>query len=104
MRAPDPGARLSGEQRRAADAGSKAMIPVHGRPFLDYVLSALADAGIADVALVVAPDHDAIEAHYAAHPPTRVALGFVVQAEPHGTANAVLATERWTAGAPFLAM
>jgi len=104
MRAPDPAARLSDGQRRAADAGSKAMIPVHGRPFLDYVLSALADADIADVALVVAPEHDDIRDHYGEHPPTRVALDFVVQPEALGTANAVLATERWTAGAPFLAM
>ena len=80
------------------------MVPVHGRPFLDYVLGALADAGIADVALVVAPDHDAIRAHYAAHPPARVSLGFVVQPEALGTANAVLAAEAWTARGPFLAM
>jgi dTDP-glucose pyrophosphorylase len=104
MRAPDPGARLSDGQRRAADAGSKAMIPVHGRPFLDYVLSALADAGVAEVALVVAPDHEDIRRHYAANPPVRVALGCVVQAEPLGTANAVLAVERWTDGVPFLAI
>ena len=104
MREPDPGARLSDEQRRAADAGSKPMIPVHGRPFLDFVLSALADAGISDVALVVAPDHQDIAAHYGAHPPVRVSVGFVVQPEALGTANAVLAAEAWTAGAPFLAM
>jgi glucose-1-phosphate thymidylyltransferase len=104
MREPDPGARLSVEQRRAADAGSKPMIPVHGRPFLDYVLSALADAGISHVALVVAPDHQDISAHYAAHPPVRLSVGFVVQLEALGTANAVLAAEAWTAGAPFLAM
>jgi glucose-1-phosphate thymidylyltransferase len=104
MRAPDPAARLNEEQRRAADAGSKAMLPVHGRPFLDYVVSALADAGIAGVALVVAPEHGDIRRHYAEHPPSRVALDFVVQSEPLGTANAVLAAERWAGGAPFLAM
>ena len=104
MREPDPAARLSDEQRRAADAGSKPMVPVHGRPFLDYVLSALADAGISDVALVVAPEHGDMSRYYAQHPPSRVALGFVVQADPIGTANAVLAAERWTGGAPFLAM
>ena len=104
MREPDPDAHLSEAQRRAADAGSKMMVPVHGRPFLDYVLGALADAGIADVALVVAPDHDGIRAHYAAHPPARVSLSFVVQPEALGTANAVLAAEAWTAGAPFLVL
>jgi glucose-1-phosphate thymidylyltransferase len=80
------------------------MIPVHGRPFLDYVLSALADAGFSDVALVVAPDHEEIGGHYAANPPGRVALSLVVQPEPRGTADAVLAAERWTEGRPFLAM
>jgi len=104
MREPDPDAHLSEAQQRAADAGSKMMVPVHGRPFLDYVLGALADAGIADVALVVAPDHDGIRAHYAAHPTARVSLSFVVQPEALGTANAVLAAEAWTAGAPFLVM
>jgi glucose-1-phosphate thymidylyltransferase len=104
MREPDPSARLSEAQRRAADAGSKVMVPVHGRPFLDYVLGALADAGISDVALVVAPDHAEMAGHCAAHPPARVSLAFVVQPEPLGTANAVLAAEAWTAGAPFLAL
>ena len=52
------------EQARAADAGMKAMIPI-GRPFLDYVLSALADAGISDVCLVIGPEHDAIRRYYA---------------------------------------
>ena len=104
MREPDPAARLSDEQRRAADAGSKMMIPVHGRPFLDYVLSALADAGFSDVALVVAPDHEEIGGYYAAHPPGRVALSLVVQPEPRGTADAVLAAERWTSGNPFVAI
>jgi dTDP-glucose pyrophosphorylase len=104
MREPDPAVRLSDEQQRAADAGNKAMIPVHGRPFLDYILSSLADAGVSDAALVVAPAHDEIRDYYAASPPTRLALSFVVQPEPLGTANAVLAAEDWTSGAPFLAV
>jgi len=104
MRVPDPAAHLTEGQRRAADAGSKMMIPVHGRPFLDYVLSALADAGVSEVALVVAPAHDEIRDHYAAHPPARVSLDCVVQPEPRGTAHAVLAAERWASGDPFLAM
>jgi UDP-N-acetylglucosamine diphosphorylase / glucose-1-phosphate thymidylyltransferase / UDP-N-acetylgalactosamine diphosphorylase / glucosamine-1-phosphate N-acetyltransferase / galactosamine-1-phosphate N-acetyltransferase len=104
MREPDPAAALNEAQQRAADAGSKMMIPVHGRPFLDYALSALAEAGIDDVALVVAPDHGAIAAHYRTHPTVRVRLAFVVQPEPLGTANAVLAAAAWAGGDPFLAM
>ena len=104
MREPDPSAPLSDTQRRAADAGIKMMFPVHGRPFLDYVLSALADAGLTDVALVVAPDHEAVRAHYTANVPARVALSYLVQPEPHGTADAMLAVESWADGHPFLAM
>jgi glucose-1-phosphate thymidylyltransferase len=102
MREPDPAACLDEAQRRAADAGSKMMLPIRGRPFLDYVLSALADAGLSEAALVVAPAHQEIRAHYAAAPPSRVILDFVVQPEPLGTANAVLAAEPWTVGEPFL--
>lgn len=104
MREPDTGVRLSDTQQQAADAGVKMMIPVHGRPFLDYVLSALADAGLTEVALVVAPDHDAIRAHYDAHATVRVTLTYVVQPAPHGTANAVLAVEQWSGGGPFLTL
>ena len=64
MRAGNDAAALSAEQARAADAGMKAMIPI-GRPFLDYVLRALADAGISDVCLVIGPEHDAIRRYYA---------------------------------------
>ena len=105
MRAPDASAALTPEQQRMADTGLKAMIPLNGRPFLDYILSALADAGIRDVALVVGPDHDALRRYYESDaPPMRVRLGFVVQEQPLGTANAVLAAERWVEGEPFLAM
>ena len=102
MREADPGAPLSREQQQAADAGHKAMMPVNGRPFLDYVLSALADAGLVRVALVVAPDHEPLRTYVVATPPSRVAVDFAVQPEPLGTANAVLAVESWTAGDPFV--
>ena len=85
MKAADPGAHLTEEQERAADAGLKTMMPVNGRPFLDYVLSGLADAGIVHVALVVAPDHQSLLDRYSADlRPARIALSFVVQAERAG--------------------
>jgi dTDP-glucose pyrophosphorylase len=105
MKAADPNARLTVEQERAADSGLKTMMPVNGRPFLDYVLSGLADAGVVHVALVVAPDHQSLLDRYSAElRPTRIALSFVVQTEALGTADAVLAAEEWTAGQPFLTM
>src|SRR5262245_20328450 len=104
MRQADTGVTLTEAQQRAADAGLKPLVPIAGRPFLDYVLSSLADAGLAHVGLVVAPDHAALAAHYGAWPPTRVALDFIVQPEPRGTADAVRAAESWTEGHPFLVM
>ena len=105
MRAADAEAELTPEQQRAADAGSKVMMPIAGRPFLDYVLSAIADAGIRRVGLVVAPEHDGLAEHYGRlSPPSRLELDFVVQAEARGTADAVLAAEAWTEGGAFLVM
>jgi UDP-N-acetylglucosamine diphosphorylase / glucose-1-phosphate thymidylyltransferase / UDP-N-acetylgalactosamine diphosphorylase / glucosamine-1-phosphate N-acetyltransferase / galactosamine-1-phosphate N-acetyltransferase len=105
MRARDPSVQLTPEQQRAADSGVKAMMPLNGRPFLDFILGSLADAGIRFVALVVAPDHRALRRHYEVDaPPRRIRLDFVVQPEPLGTANAVLVTEPWVDRNAFLAM
>ena len=94
MREADPNVRLSEEQQRAADAGLKPMMRVNGRPFLDYVLSALADAGIRQVALVVAPEHEPCDSTMRQiAPPSRIRLDYVVQPEPQGTADALLAAE-----------
>jgi len=105
MRVQDPAAILNDAQRRAADTGHKALMPIHGRPFLDYVLSAIGDAGIEHIALVVAPDHDALRQRYERDaPPSRARVTFVVQPEARGTADAVLAVQPWTSGDPFLVM
>ena len=42
-------ASLTAVQAAAAAAGAKGMMPIGPRPFLDYVLSALADAGCTSV-------------------------------------------------------
>jgi dTDP-glucose pyrophosphorylase len=105
MRSVDARASLTGDQQRAADAGYKAMMPIAGRPFLDFVLSAAADAGLERVAIVVAPDHEELERYYeVTSPPARVRVDFVVQSDARGTADAVLAAERWIDDDPFLVM
>lgn len=103
MRQPDPSAPLAGEQRHAADAGMKAMIPI-GRPFLDFVLSALADAGIASACLIVGPEHTAIRKYYKSLAPRRSEIHFAIQEHPIGTANALLAARAYTANDPFLTL
>ncbi|MCU0649325.1 MAG: sugar phosphate nucleotidyltransferase [Gemmatimonadaceae bacterium] len=91
---------LSAEQARAAAGGAKALMPIadasgRERPFLDWILSGLADAGISNVVLVVAPDHTGLRTYYdGLGRPARVTLSYAVQEEPLGTANAALAVER----------
>ena len=65
----DRSVKLTGQQAAAADAGLKAMIPIE-RPFMDYVISALADAGCRRVCLVIGPgrEYNLIRDHYESMP------------------------------------
>ena len=103
MRRGAPGVSLAPEQEARAGEGQKGMIPV-GRPFLDYVLSGLADAGYTRVCLVIGPGHGGVREYYTGSGrPGRVALEFAVQQRPLGTADAVLAAEAFAEGDRVLA-
>ncbi len=102
MRRQDDESTLDDRQQAAADVGVKAMIPID-RPFLDYVLSALADAGFRRVCLVVGPEHDAVRTYYTKDvQPRRLSIDFAVQQEPKGTADAVLAAEAFAGEDSFV--
>lgn len=103
MRRDDASAQLDAAQARVADGGVKAMIPI-GRPFLDHAMSALADAGISDVCLVIGPEHDAIRAYYASLALHRIGVHFATQLAPNGTAGAVAAAEGFADGDTVLVM
>lgn len=104
MRQTDSAARLDAEQEAIAQTGLKAMIPIR-RPFLDYVLSELADAGFEEVCVVIGPEHDGVKNYYTAiAPPQRIRISFAVQAEPRGTADAVLTVEEFVSREDFLCM
>ncbi len=93
---------LDARQQRMADSGLKAMIPF-GRPFLDYVLSGIADAGYRDVCLVIGPEHGVVREYYSRTCiPVRVRVSFAIQERPLGTANALAAAEWFAAGENFL--
>jgi dTDP-glucose pyrophosphorylase len=102
MRQPDEKVPLDPAQASAAASGVKAMMSF-GRPFLDYVLSALADAGLKEACLVIGPEHAAVREYYTrTAPPRRLRVAFAIQEEPRGTADAVLAAKEFTAGEDFL--
>lgn len=106
---------LTPAQAAAAAAGQKGMMPLPGRdgrarPFLDYVLSALADAGYVEIGVVVPPPAangrpDPLREYYTGPGrPSRVRMSFVVQPEARGTADAVAAAADWIAGRPFVVL
>jgi glucose-1-phosphate thymidylyltransferase len=109
-------ATLSARQAAAADAGAKGMMPIAGRrepgaasgdarPFLDYVLSALADAGCTSVCFVVAPEHGAIRDYYEGPgKPRRLKIEYAIQPVADGTARAVLSAESYAQRASFLVL
>jgi glucose-1-phosphate thymidylyltransferase len=104
MRQTDDGAHVDAEQAAVAAQGIKAMIPI-GRPFLDYVLSALADAECTDVCLVIGPEHSAVREYYERQGLLhRVRVSFAIQDRPLGTADAVLAARRFAGEDRFLVM
>ena len=108
MRKADADASLTAEQQRVAATGVKALIPVGttdgsvGRPFLDHVLSNLADAGYDSVCLVIGPDHQQIRDYYDGLPKRRLRIEFAVQPTPRGTADAVRAAEAFVGDDAFL--
>lgn len=102
MRRADESASLDDRQAAVAETGTKAMIPID-RPFLDYVLSAAADAGYRRVCLIVGPEHETLRDYYGRQIQTqRLSIGFAVQPEPRGTADALLAAESFADGDPVL--
>jgi glucose-1-phosphate thymidylyltransferase len=96
MRKPDDTAKLDQSQATAAAAGVKAMIPIGDRPFVDYLLSSVADAGFTHVCLVIGPEHSDVRSRYEHDViPKRIKIEFAIQERPLGTANAVLAAENF---------
>jgi glucose-1-phosphate thymidylyltransferase len=101
MRRQEAGVELSSEQQAAADCGQKAMIRF-GRPFLDYVLADLAEAGYRRVCLVIGPEHKEIRDYYGSLETTRLTVDFAIQEQPRGTSDAVAAAETFAGNDHFL--
>ena len=103
MRRDDSSGTLSDRQRSAASTGVKALIPID-RPFLDYVLTNVADAGYHRVCLVIGPDHDAFREYYENLSGGRLTFAFAIQPKPLGTANALAAAATFAGDDPVLVL
>jgi len=82
------------------------MIPLNdGRPLLDYLLSPLADAGFTEACLVIGPEHDVVRDRYrSAVLVRRLRIVTAIQAEPRGTADAVLSAREFAADGEFVVL
>ncbi len=104
MRAPAD-AVLTPAQAVAASRGWKALMPIGRHRFLDYILSALADADCHEVGVVIGPDQRAdFEAFLESEPPRRTHVRLIEQHEPLGSAHAVWSAAKWIQDTPFLTM
>jgi len=75
--------------RNAVPTLPKALAPVAGRPFLDYLLTGLAAAGIHDVVLCTGHKSEMIEAEYGQNAQCGLSIQYSVERSPLGTAGAV---------------
>ncbi len=80
----------------------KALAPVAGRPFLDYLLTGLAAAGIHDVVLCTGHKGEMIEAEYGRHAQCGLSIQYSVEDSPLGTAGAVKLAARAISASSFL--
>jgi glucose-1-phosphate thymidylyltransferase len=104
MRAPAE-ANLTAMQRKAADRGWKALMPIGGRPFVDFILDSLANAGCREVGLVLGPDQwNDFEPYMNSDRVTRTRVTLLEQADARGSADAVLSAADWVNSDPFLVL
>ena len=89
--------------RPITHTSAKQLVPVANRPVLFYGIQAMADAGIAEVGIIIAPETGA-EIQAAAGDGTQfgVRLTYIVQDQPAGLAHAVLTAEEFLGDSPFV--
>src|ERR687893_2760750 len=82
---------------------AKQLVPVANKPVLFYGLEAMADAGIRDVGIIIAPETGA-EIRDAVGDGSRfgVSIEYIEQEAPLGLAHAVLTAEPFLGDAPFV--
>src|SRR6056297_849679 len=93
----------AGEGRRLAPLTHrrpKPMVPVANRPLLEHVVSAIAEAGVDRIVLVVGHRQERIRTHFGDGDAWNVTIEYVEQSTRLGTAHAVAQAEAAVDG-PF---
>jgi glucose-1-phosphate thymidylyltransferase len=89
--------------RPITHTSAKQLVPVANKPVLFYGIEAIAQAGIEDVGIIIAPE-TGNEIRAAAGDGSRfgVRLTYIVQDAPLGLAHAVLTAEQFLGASPFV--
>jgi glucose-1-phosphate thymidylyltransferase len=89
--------------RPITHTSAKQLVPVANKPVLFYGIEAMAEAGIEQVGIIIAPDTGP-EIEAAAGDGSRfgVNITYIVQDEPAGLAHAVLTAEPFLGSSPFV--
>jgi glucose-1-phosphate thymidylyltransferase len=89
--------------RPITHTSAKQLVPVANKPVLFYGIEAMANAGIEEVGIIIAPE-TGDEIRTAAGDGSRfgIELSYIVQDEPLGLAHAVLTAESFLDGSPFV--
>jgi glucose-1-phosphate thymidylyltransferase len=89
--------------RPITHTSAKQLVPVANRPVLFYALDAMAEAGIEEVGVIIAPETgDEIRAAAGDGSRFGVRITYIVQDEPAGLAHAVLTAEPFLGADPFV--
>ncbi len=89
--------------RPITHTSAKQLVPVANKPVLFYGIEAMAQAGIEEVGIIIAPETGPeIEAAAGDGARFGVRITYVVQDEPAGLAHAVLTAEEFLGGSPFV--
>src|SRR5437763_8057875 len=89
--------------RPITHTSAKQLVPVANKPVLFYGIEAMADAGIEEVGIIIAPETGP-EIQAAAGDGSRfgVRITYILQDEPLGLAHAVLTAEAFLGDSPFV--
>jgi glucose-1-phosphate thymidylyltransferase len=89
--------------RPITHTSAKQLVPVANKPVLFYGIEAMAQAGIEEVGIIIAPDTGPeIEAAAGTGERFGLRISYIVQDEPLGLAHAVLTAESFLGDSPFV--